>query len=292
MSFLTSLNKIGSENEECQITIHQVHSPPSAPFHSYDLINPGKWINGYSNSNYQYQESVGIELESSVTLTVQMIEHGLDEDTPITIPREMFGTILPAVYYRLFCLQNAHGTPMGCVFISKAWMLFKWGIKCLIRETLKTASFSKTERMKDGYDNTHDGTQMRNSFRACLSLEYDNDNDNHKRFVADVVQKLIDDTGPLDSKMDDEKRTPRTWQQIKPIIKGLGEDQFECEEDDDYDDEEDHEEENICTKIVNEHDRKRVEMKEKLEAEEDEARRKSDEMRTDKINKMLEKGKN
>lgn len=207
---------LGSENDECQITIHQVHSSPSIAFNSYSLLERKSQ---YSKKELKDQESVSIELESSVTWTNLLFdEDGPDENTRVTIPRNMFGAILPAAYYRLFCLKNSHGTSQGCVFIAKAWLLYKWNIKPLLYDTLKTTHFSKTERNRETSDETYD-TNMRDQIRACLSFGYEDDVE-LDRFASVVGEQL------------------RTKGHDEYFMKGLGKDQFKCEESN-----------NICEKI-------------------------------------------
>ena len=67
------------------------------------------------------------------------------------VSRKMFGNVLPAFGFRLFCLKNVHLTPGVATFLAKAWMIpLEWGIQVLRRNTLKTEYVSTHDRSRKG----------------------------------------------------------------------------------------------------------------------------------------------
>ena len=67
------------------------------------------------------------------------------------VSRKMFGNVLPAFGFRLFCLKNVHLTPGVATFLAKAWMIpLEWGIQVLTRNTLKTEYVSRHDRNMKG----------------------------------------------------------------------------------------------------------------------------------------------
>ena len=113
------------------------------------------------------------------------------------IPREMLGTFLPAGKYRLFCLNNTHGSSQGCVQVMKAMILFKFGIRHLERPTLKAEFNSKKERNESADTDTKRDTFLGEEAISCLSKYYANDDDDHARFINDVANRIVKGEGSM-----------------------------------------------------------------------------------------------
>ena len=176
----------------------------------------------------QDQDNVNIELESSVTFTHVLFDpKGIDENKQVKIPREIFGTILPAGKYRLFCLNNTHGSPQGCTFLKKAMMLIKFGIRHLQRPALKAEFHSQKERNRAYNEKTHGAERTNDNLLgeeaiSCLSsTHYANDID---RFINDLADRIVKREGAMwlrDPSKDDKSSVYRSKTAVDKMIGNL-----------------------------------------------------------------------
>jgi len=201
------------------------------------LINPpSKWINGFTLQENQEQDDVNIELESSVTFTHVLLDpKGIDENKQVKIPREMFGTILPAGKYRLYCLNNTHGSPQGCTFLKKAMMLIKFGIRHLQRQGLGAEFHSEKERSSARNEETRvqstRDTLLGEEAISCLSSAYyANDID---RFINDLADRIVKREGAMwlrDPSKDDKSSVYRSKTEVNNILDNM--EVFNCPDED------------------------------------------------------------
>ena len=176
----------------------------------------------------QDQDSVTIELESSVTFTQVLFDpKRFDETKSVTIPRAMFGTILPAGKYRVFCYSNTHGSPAACSNLMKTKILVKFGIKHLQRPTLKAEFHSAKERGRAYNENTCgvEGTQdilLGEEAISCLSsAHYAKDIDS---FIDDLADRIVKRDGAMwipDPNKEDKSSEYRSKTEVDNIIGNL-----------------------------------------------------------------------
>ena len=132
----------------------------------------------------------------------------------IEVSRKIFGTTMPAFAYRMYCLRNAHLTPLVCTAIAKAMMLAPFGKRPLKRGTLKTTGVS----MKDFNDQR--GSQVHDHFvrgriRNCYTTAFETDD----KFVEWAVDQLIVE----------KKGKKRKESDVDRIVKNLNKHQLEDE---------------------------------------------------------------
>ena len=149
---------------------------------------------------------------------------------------------------------------MGCTFIGKAWVLYKWGIKPLKRATLHTSSFSTKEAREGDRDYC-----VRERIAQCLTFQFDDDNDEYKRWVEFAVDEMVD-----------EKNKNRKTSNVKDMIGYLGRDQLVCD-DDSSDDDGDDDDINLCNKLLEQLANKREKSSEETDRKTEEKGKKADE---------------
>ena len=201
----------------------------------------------------------------------------------------MLGTFLPAGKYRLFCLNNTHGSSQGCVQVMKAMILFKFGIRHLERPTLKAEFHSQKERDDARYEEPSDTDKKKDTLLgeeaiSCLSKSYANDDDDNARFINDVADRIIKGGGEMCTAKQTRQFSGNTQPgNVNSIIDNL--DVFYCDDVDDDD--------SICNKLKKKCAEKMEEKKEdywKKRNEENQQRKERDKRKLDELEKPSNRG--
>ena len=184
-----------------------------------------------------------MELESSLTFTQVLFDRKrFDETKPVTISRKIFGTFLPAGKYRLYCLNNTHGSPRGCTKVTKSMILAPFGIRHLQRPGLDGEFHSKKERDRDRNERTRGVEESKDTLLgeeaiSCLSSTYyANDID---RFINDLADRIVKRDGAMwmrDPSKDDKSSVYRSKTEVNNILDNM--EVFNCPDED-----------NICEKL-------------------------------------------
>ena len=123
---------------------------------------------------------------------------------------------------------------------------------------------SRRDYHKARYEGDQDDF-LRERIVQCLTFQFDDDNDEYKRFVEFAVDEMVD-----------EKNMNRSTHKVKQLIGNLGKYQLECD-DDSSDDDGDNDGINLCTKLLEQLANKREKRDEETTKKNEEEAKKADE---------------